>query len=133
MILHRSEELPKQCVGTYIPPARFIPIAAQSNLIVELGDWVLSRVCLQLSECQSERLPLVPVSVNISVRQLEKTFLASVVSGLARELGIDASLLHFEITESAAMQNSQQQLGSLQALRNLGSRLLIDDFGTSIR
>src|SRR6201999_1693186 len=116
--------------GTYIPPSRFIPIAEQSNLIVEIGDYVLRRVCEQLSEWQRERLPLVPVSVNISVRQLEKTPLASVVSSLAQELGIDASLLHFEITESAAMQNSQQQLGSLQALRNLGSRILIDDFGT---
>jgi diguanylate cyclase (GGDEF)-like protein len=116
--------------GTYIPPSRFIPIAEQSNLIVEIGAYVLRRVCLQLSEWQRERLPLVPVSVNISVRQLEMTPLASVVSGLAQELGIDASLLHFEITESAAMQNSQQQLGSLQALRNLGSRILIDDFGT---
>jgi diguanylate cyclase (GGDEF)-like protein len=116
--------------GTYIPPSRFIPIAEQSNLIVEIGAYVLRRVCLQLSEWQRERLPLVPVSVNISVRQFERTPLASVVSGLAQELGIDASLLHFEITESAAMQNSQQQLGSLQALRNLGSRILIDDFGT---
>ncbi|HEX4674341.1 MAG TPA: EAL domain-containing protein [Steroidobacteraceae bacterium] len=116
--------------GTYIPPSRFIPIAEQSNLIVEIGAYVLRRVCLQLSEWQRERLPLVPVSVNISVRQFETTPLASVVSGLAQELGIDASLLHFEITESAAMQNSQQQLGSLQALRNLGSRILIDDFGT---
>jgi diguanylate cyclase (GGDEF)-like protein len=116
--------------GTYIPPSRFIPIAEQSNLIVEIGAYVLKRVCLQLSEWQRERLPLVPVSVNISVRQFETTPLASVVSGLAQELGIDASLLHFEITESAAMQNSQQQLGSLQALRNLGSRILIDDFGT---
>lgn len=116
--------------GTYIPPSRFIPLAEQSNLIVEIGTYVLRRVCLQLSEWQRERLPLVPVSVNISARQFEKTPLASVVSGLAQELGIDASLLHFEITESAAMQNSQQQLGSLQALRNLGSRILIDDFGT---
>jgi EAL domain-containing protein (putative c-di-GMP-specific phosphodiesterase class I) len=70
------------------------------------------------------------VSVNISVQQFEHVQLASVVSALADELGIDASLLHFEITESAAMQNSQQHLGSLQALRNLGSRILIDDFGT---
>src|SRR6185437_8306240 len=116
--------------GNYIPPSRFIPIAEQSNLIVEIGDYVLRRVCLQLGEWQRERLPLVPVSVNISVRQFEQTPLATVVAGLAQELGIDASLVHFEITESAAMQNSQQQLGALQALRNLGSRILIDDFGT---
>ncbi|HVW68282.1 MAG TPA: diguanylate cyclase, partial [Steroidobacteraceae bacterium] len=114
--------------GTYIPPSRFIPIAEQSGLIVEIGEYVLRHVCLQLSEWQRERLPLVPVSVNISVRQFEKTPLASVVSALAQEVGIDASLVHFEITESAAMQNSQQQLGALQALRNLGSRILIDDF-----
>ena len=116
--------------GTFIPPSRFIPLAEQSNLIVEIGEYVLRRVCLQLSEWQRERLPLVPVSVNISVRQIEMTPLASVVSDLAQELGIDASLLHFEITESAAMQNSPQHLGALQALRNLGSRILIDDFGT---
>jgi diguanylate cyclase (GGDEF)-like protein len=116
--------------GTYIPPSRFIPIAEQSGLIVDIGDWVLRTVCLQLSEWQRQHVPLLPVSVNISVRQFEHRQLATVVSVLADELGIDASLLHFEITESAAMQNSQQHLGSLQALRNLGSRILIDDFGT---
>ena len=116
--------------GVDIPPSRFIPIAEQSNLIVEIGEFVLRRVCEQLSEWQRQRVPLVPVSVNISVLQIEKVPLASLVSGLAQELGIDANLLYFEITESAAMQNSQQHLGALQALRNLGSRILIDDFGT---
>jgi diguanylate cyclase (GGDEF)-like protein len=116
--------------GGDIPPSRFIPVAEQSNLIVEIGEYVLRRVCLQLSDWQRERLPLIPVSVNISARQFDNTPLASFVAGLAQQLGIDAGLVHFEITESAAMQNSQQQLGSLQALRNLGSRILIDDFGT---
>jgi diguanylate cyclase (GGDEF)-like protein len=120
----------RQADGTYIPPSRFIPIAEQSSLIVDIGDWVLRQVGLQLSEWQRQHVPLLPVSVNISVRQFEHVNLATVVSVLADELGIDASLLHFEITESAAMQNSQQHLGSLQALRNLGSRILIDDFGT---
>jgi len=120
----------KQADGTYIPPSRFIPIAEQSGLIVDIGDWVLRQVGLQLSEWQRQHVPLLPVSVNISVQQFEHVQLATVVSVLADELGIDASLLHFEITESAAMQNSQQHLGSLQALRNLGSRILIDDFGT---
>jgi diguanylate cyclase (GGDEF)-like protein len=116
--------------GSYIPPSRFIPIAEQSNLIVAVGDFVLRQVCRQLSEWQRDLVPLVPISVNISARQFETTPLASRVAALAQELGIDASLVHFEITESAAMQNSQQQLGALQALRNLGSRILIDDFGT---
>lgn len=116
--------------GSFIPPSRFIPVAEESGLIVEIGAWVLRDVCLQLSEWQRAHVPLVPVSVNISVRQLEQVPLANIVSGLAQELGIDADLLHFEITESAAMQNSEQHLGSLQALRRLGSRILIDDFGT---
>lgn len=116
--------------GTLVPPSRFIPIAEQSNLIVELGEWVLHCVCHQLAVWQREQLPLIPVSVNISVRQFERTALASDASTLAQELGIDVNLLHFEITEHAAMQYSQQHLGFLQALRNLGSRILIDDFGT---
>lgn len=120
----------RQADGTYIPPSRFIPIAEQSGLIVEIGEWVLRAVALQLSEWQRQHVPLLPVSVNISVRQFEHTQLATLVAVLTAELGIDASLLHFEITESAAMQNSQQHLGALQALRNLGSRILIDDFGT---
>jgi diguanylate cyclase (GGDEF)-like protein len=116
--------------GELIPPSRFIPVAEQSGLIVQIGDWVLRRVCEQLAEWQRTHVPLVPVSVNISVRQLEHTQLAAAVSKLAHETGIDANLLHFEITESVAMQNSQQYMGALQALRNLGSRILIDDFGT---
>ena len=116
--------------GGFVPPSRFIPVAEQSGLILQIGDWVLKRVCQQLAEWQREHVPLVPVSVNISVRQFEHVQLASVVSGLAQEVGIDANLLHFEITESAAMQNSQQYMGALQALRALGSRILIDDFGT---
>ena len=116
--------------GELVPPSRFIPVAEQSGLIVQIGDWVLRRVCLQLAEWQRTHVPLVPVSVNISVRQLEHIQLASTVVALCQEVGIDASLLHFEITESVAMQNSQQYMGALQALRRLGSRILIDDFGT---
>ena len=116
--------------GQLVPPSRFIPVAEQSGLIVQIGDWVLRRVCEQLAEWQRTHVPLVPVSVNISVRQLEHAQLASEVAKLAQEVGIDASLLHFEITESVAMQNSQQYMGALQALRSLGSRILIDDFGT---
>lgn len=113
-----------------IPPSRFIPIAEQSGLIVEIGEWVLRRVCRQLAEWQEMHVPLLPVSVNISPRQFEMAGLADKVAALTREFGIGAHLLYFEITETAVMQNSEAQLGALQALRNLGSRILIDDFGT---
>jgi diguanylate cyclase (GGDEF)-like protein/PAS domain S-box-containing protein len=113
-----------------VPPGRFIPIAEQGNLILDLGLWVLRQVCRQLAEWHREGLPLLPVSINVTPRQFEHGRLVDTIAGLTREFDIDANLLHFEITESAAMQNSEQHLGALQALRQLGSRILIDDFGT---
>jgi len=113
-----------------VPPGRFVPIAEHDNLILELGAWVLRHVCRQLAEWQQQGLMLLPVSINVTPRQFEHGRLVELVAGLTREFGIDAHWLHFEITESAAMQNSAQHLGALQALRNLGCRILIDDFGT---
>jgi diguanylate cyclase (GGDEF)-like protein len=113
-----------------IPPGRFIPIAEQGNLILELGSWVLRRVCKQLAEWHGMGLPLLPVSINVTPRHFDHGRLVDTVADLTREFDIDANLLHFEITESAVMHNSDQHLGALQALRNLGSRILIDDFGT---
>jgi diguanylate cyclase (GGDEF)-like protein len=116
--------------GALVPPSRFIPIAEQSGFIVEIGEWVLRRVCLQLAEWGRAQVPLLPVSVNISARQFEKGGLADMVAAMARNLGVDTRLLHFEITETEAMQNSEQNMGALQALRALKSRILVDDFGT---
>jgi diguanylate cyclase (GGDEF)-like protein len=116
--------------GSLIPPSRFIPIAEQSGFIVEIGEWVLKRVCRQLAQWRDARVPLLPVSVNLSVRQFEQPGLAETVAGMARAAGIDTNLLYFEITETGAMQTSEQNLGALHALRNLGSRILVDDFGT---
>jgi EAL domain-containing protein (putative c-di-GMP-specific phosphodiesterase class I) len=113
-----------------IPPSRFIPIAEQSGFIVELGEWVLKRVCAQLADWRDARVPLLPVSVNLSVRQFVVAGLAEKVAGIAHAAGIETKLLYFEITETGAMQTSEQNLGALHALRNLGSRILVDDFGT---
>jgi len=113
-----------------VPPGRFIPLAEQSNLIVDLGVWVLRQVCRQLAEWRAQGLTLLPVSINVNSRQFEHGRLVETVAGLTREFDLDANLLHFEITESAAMHNSEAHLGALQSLRKLGSRILIDDFGT---
>ncbi|MGQ0836727.1 MAG: putative bifunctional diguanylate cyclase/phosphodiesterase, partial [Gammaproteobacteria bacterium] len=114
-----------------IPPGRFIAVAEQSGLIHDLGKYVLRAACAQLAEWQRLGAPLLPVSINVSPRQFGETRrLAELVADCVREFGIDSSLLHFEITESAVMQHLEQHLGALQALRNLGARILIDDFGT---
>jgi predicted signal transduction protein with EAL and GGDEF domain len=116
--------------GALVPPSRFIPIAEQSGFIVELGEWVLRSVCQQLAAWQRADVPLLPVSVNLSVRQFEQAGLADRVADIVRGAGIESRLLHFEITETGAMQTSEQNLGALHALRNLGCRILVDDFGT---
>ncbi|MGH8228338.1 MAG: EAL domain-containing protein [Steroidobacteraceae bacterium] len=113
-----------------VPPSRFVPIAEQDSLIIELGAWVLREVCRQLCEWRREGLPLLPVSINAAPAQFEHGRLVETLADLTREFDIDAHLLHIEITESAAMQDSDLHLAALQALRRLGSRILIDDFGT---
>jgi diguanylate cyclase (GGDEF)-like protein/PAS domain S-box-containing protein len=113
-----------------VPPSRFIPIAEQSNLILELGGWVLREVCRQLGEWQSDELPVLPISINVTPSQFEHGRLVETIAALTREFDVDAHSLYFEITESAAMQDSELHLGALQSLRRLGSRILIDDFGT---
>jgi diguanylate cyclase (GGDEF)-like protein len=116
--------------GELIPPSRFIPIAEQSGFIVEIGEWVLRRVYEQVAQWQRQQLTLLPVSVNLSVRQFEQPGLAELVASIAAGVGVDPRLVSFEITETGAMKTSEQNLGTLHALRNLGCRILVDDFGT---
>jgi diguanylate cyclase (GGDEF)-like protein/PAS domain S-box-containing protein len=113
-----------------VPPNRFIPVAEQCGAIIDLGDHVLRQVCRQLGEWVQDGLPLVPVSINISPRQFDRSRLQDTVEGLAREYGVDCALLSFEITEGAVMHDIEQHLGTLHALRRLGSRIVVDDFGT---
>jgi diguanylate cyclase (GGDEF)-like protein/PAS domain S-box-containing protein len=113
-----------------VSPVRFVPLAEQSNLVLELGAWVLRQVCRQLAVWHREGLRILPVSINLTPRQYEHGRLPELIAGLAREFEIEASWLQFEITESAAMQNGAGFLPTLQALRGLGSRILVDDFGT---
>jgi EAL domain-containing protein (putative c-di-GMP-specific phosphodiesterase class I) len=75
-------------------------------------------------------VPIVPVAINVSPLQLERTDFAALVADLAAKAGIDPSWLRFEITESAVMKEPDRLVGTLQTLRDLGSQVLIDDFGT---
>ena len=98
----------------------------------ELGPGQLaSEVPVDAEEKTASDLATVfDVPVNISAVQLQQRDLVEVVRSALEESRLEPHMLQLEITESAAMQNSQQHLGALQALRNLGSRILIDDFGT---
>ncbi len=113
-----------------VPPDEFIPLAEDNGLIVPIGEWVLREACTQIARWRAENLPVVPVAVNLSIRQLMAGDMAELVAGLLREFKLDPQFLQLEITESLVMANAAQSVGRLNALRDIGVRLAVDDFGT---
>jgi EAL domain-containing protein (putative c-di-GMP-specific phosphodiesterase class I) len=112
-----------------VPPNSFIAIAEESDLIIQLGEWILQEACRQLSVWQAAGLKL-RVSVNVSARQLRSgNLLHQVESALLRH-HFQPGDLELEITESVAMENPDATLRMLGQLRDLGVDLAIDDFGT---
>lgn len=113
-----------------IPPSRFIPVAEESGLILPLGEWVLRSVCTQLVSWQREQVPIVPVAVNLSAVQLQRTNIWKLVRQVLRETGLSAEWLALELTESALIADTKHPIKYLQGLRRDGVRIQIDDFGT---
>ncbi len=113
-----------------VMPGEFLPLAEQSALIVEIGEWVLSEACRIQARWQSRGLAGVPIAVNLSARQLQHHDVAAWVERTLEEHGVDPRLLYLEITETKLMQAVEQVLPSLRRLGELGVRLAVDDFGT---
>ncbi|MEO6353911.1 MAG: EAL domain-containing protein [Burkholderiaceae bacterium] len=113
-----------------ISPARFIPLAEQSGLIVPIGDWVLRTACHQNKAWQDAGMPHITMSVNVSARQFREKSLVSRVAYALQESALEARYLELELTESLIMQDLQQAVATMQELQAMGVRLAIDDFGT---
>jgi diguanylate cyclase (GGDEF)-like protein/PAS domain S-box-containing protein len=113
-----------------ILPTEFIPLAEESGLILEIGEWVLREACLTLQRWQQHGLHDLVMSVNVSALQLLRGDLPSVVERILIETGLRPQSLELELTESVIMANAQQTADKLQAFRDLGVSLAIDDFGT---
>ncbi|MBQ4860238.1 bifunctional diguanylate cyclase/phosphodiesterase [Pseudoalteromonas sp. MMG013] len=113
-----------------IPPAEFIPIAEESNLILELGDWILLESCRQMSAWHNAGMKKVKISVNVSGIQLKHRPIAKWVEQTLEKTGLPASSLMLEITESTLITASEEIIEQLEACRRAGVTIAIDDFGT---
>ncbi len=111
-------------------PDAFVPLAEESGLILPLGMQVLRAACRQARTWMETLAEPPMVSVNLSARELSHPSLVADVRAILVETGLDPSLLRLEITETAAMQDTEATTGTLAALRALGVRIAIDDFGT---
>ena len=113
-----------------VRPARFIPLAEETGLIVSIGEWVLREACRQSRAWLDAGLDPGVVSVNLSVRQFRQEGLVRAVSRILEETALDPAQLEMELTESMVMGNVDAAIAVLQGLKQLGVTLSVDDFGT---
>lgn len=109
-----------------ISPAEFIPIAEETGLIVQIGEWVLREACATAMRWPSHA----KVAVNLSAIQFERSPLVSIVMSALATSGLRPERLELEITESLILVSAPQTLETLRQLRQLGVRIVMDDFGT---
>jgi len=113
-----------------VPPGKFIPILEDTGMIIDVGQWILEESFRQIKEWELKGLPVVPVSVNLSLIQFRQDNLLETINRLFKEIVIKPDLITFEITESAFMQNIDFTISVLDEFKRNGISLSIDDFGT---
>jgi len=113
-----------------VSPAKFIPVAEETGLILPLGEWVLRTACSQLQEWRLAGLTDARMAVNVSGRQFSQADFPAMVASILRETGLPAERLEIEITESVLMMADARTQQVMAGLRAMGVTLAIDDFGT---
>ncbi|GAA3930087.1 EAL domain-containing protein [Litoribacillus peritrichatus] len=113
-----------------ISPTVFIPVAEECQLIVDIGNWALNAACAQLKEWQAYVPAKFTVAINLSTRHLASLDLVNYVEELINKYEIDPTMLEFEITESAIIENLEGTVDVLRQLQILGCSISVDDFGT---
>ncbi len=114
----------------FVSPAQFIPVAEESGLINEIGDWVLRQAALQQRLWHSLGYCIVPVAVNLSARQFGQKNLVEKIRSIVRDVDIPAHYIELELTESLLMDMGVNSLEVMSQLNNAGFNLALDDFGT---
>lgn len=113
-----------------LPPARFIPIAEDSDLILALGEWALRAAVRETGQLHQEGWPGLRIAVNLSARQFRHDSLTALVRDILEQTGFTPDCLELELTETILMHHTEDNLEALEAFKNMGVRLAIDDFGT---
>ncbi len=113
-----------------ISPARFIPVAEEAGLIVEIGRWVLEQACRQQVAWRAQGLASIKMAVNLSAGQFADANLLRDVRQILEETGMDPTALELEITESMLGQDEERCVAVLNEFRRMGLRIAVDDFGT---
>lgn len=115
-----------------ISPAKFIPVAEDTGMIVQLGDWVLREACRQKAEWNRSgmRDSIPRVAINVSPRQFRQAGFVEAVSRALHESGIDPSELELELTEGTLIRNIAETADKLHKIKALGVTISVDDFGT---
>jgi diguanylate cyclase (GGDEF)-like protein len=112
-----------------VPPTRFVEIAEDSGLVIDIGSWVIRAACRHLRNWLDHGW-VIPIAVNISPKELLYGDPAGVIEAEAAAAGVPCSLIEVEITESSIVEDSVAVRKTLERLRALGCRLALDDFGT---
>ncbi len=113
-----------------VPPARFIPDAEESGLIVQIGDWALREACTQAIRWLADGLPPMTMAVNLSAVQFRRGDLERSVLAALTDSGLDPACLELELTESLLLDDAEAVLATVRRLKAIGVQLSIDDFGT---
>lgn len=113
-----------------LAPDRFIPLAEETGLIINIGEWVLRTACRQLKEWEAQGVPLYKLAVNVSAVQFRKHDFAESLFRILQESEVSPELIELELTESAVMQDVEASVAILKEFKRRGIRISIDDFGT---
>jgi diguanylate cyclase len=114
----------------FVSPAEFIPLAEETGLIVEIGEWILGEACRQINVWRTAGFSVPAIAVNISGRQFAHNGFLAVLGGVLQRDGLDPRYLQLEITESILMGDVQGNIRTMSEIQKLGLKLSLDDFGT---
>ena len=114
----------------FILPGEFIPIAEESGLILEIGDWVIREACRQARDWQRRQMPFIRIAVNVSPLQFRQANFVKKLSAALSDHELDPTYLEIELTEATLMSNAETSVALLKELSALGVVVAIDDFGT---